>query len=139
MNTRDVVFPPGRQALYEKNRYSPAIRSNGFLFVSGQVGSREDGSPEPDLEAQVRLAFDNLNGILHSAGAGFDDVVDVTVFIVDPERRFETIWKVVGEYWGEAPHPTLTGIGVTWLYGFQFEIKVIAKLPEAAADQAAVR
>ena len=35
--------------------------------------------------------------------------------------------------WGEAPHPTLTGIGVTWLYGFQFEIKVIAKLPEAAA------
>lgn len=63
MSKRDVVFPPGRQALYERNRYSPAIRSNGFLFVSGQVGSRE--------------------------------------------------------------------VGVTWLYGFQFEIKVIAKLPEA--------
>ena len=28
MAQRDVVFPPGRQALYEKNRYSPAIRSN---------------------------------------------------------------------------------------------------------------
>ena len=28
---------------------------------------------------------------------------------------------------------TLTGIGVTWLYGFDFEIKVIAKLPEASA------
>ena len=54
MNPRDVVFPPGRQALYERNRYSPAIRSNGLLFVSGQVGSRTDGSPEPDLEAQVR-------------------------------------------------------------------------------------
>ena len=54
MTPRDVVFPAGRQALYEKNRYSPAIRSNGFLFVSGQVGSREDGSPEPDLELQVR-------------------------------------------------------------------------------------
>jgi len=27
----------------------------------------------------------------------------------------------------------LTGIGVTWLYGFDFEIKVIAKLPEASA------
>ncbi len=48
MSQRDVVFPAGRQALYERNRYSPAIRSNGFLFVSGQVGSREDGSPEPD-------------------------------------------------------------------------------------------
>lgn len=132
MTQRDVVFPLGRQALYEKNRYSPAIRSNGFLFVSGQVGSREDGSPEPDLEAQVRLAFDNLNAILAAAGCTFDDVVDVTVFIVDPESRFETIWKVVSEYWGKAPHPTLTGIGVTWLYGFQFEIKVIAKLPESS-------
>ncbi|HZF86713.1 MAG TPA: Rid family hydrolase, partial [Burkholderiaceae bacterium] len=73
--TRDVVFPPGRQALYEKNRYSPAVRSNGFLFVSGQVGSRPDGSPEPGLEAQVRRAFENLNAILGAAGCTFDDVV----------------------------------------------------------------
>lgn len=131
MTTRDVVFPPGRQALYERNRYSPAIKSNGFLFVSGQVGSTEDGSPEPDLEDQVRLAFNNLNAILGAAGCSFDDVIDVTVFIVDPESKFDTIWKVLPEFWGEAPHPTLTGVGVTWLYGFQFEIKVIAKLPES--------
>ncbi|WP_458725437.1 RidA family protein [Pseudomonas mandelii] len=130
MTQRDVVFPPGRQALYERNRYSPAIKSNGFLFVSGQVGSNEDGSPEPDLEAQVRLAFNNLNAILGAAGCTFDDVIDVTVFIVDPESKFETFWKVLPEFWGNAPHPTLTGVGVTWLYGYQFEIKVIAKLPE---------
>lgn len=129
MTKRDVVFPPGRQALYEKNRYSPAVRSNGFLFVSGQVGSRPDGSPEPDLEAQVRLAFDNLYAILAAAGCTFDDVVDVTVFLVDPEKTMDTVWKVLPDYWGNAPYPTLTGIGVTWLYGFQFEIKVIATLP----------
>ena len=98
MAKRDVVFPPGRQALYEKNRYSPAVRSNGFLFVSGQVGSREDGSPEPELEAQVHRAFGNLNTVLAAAGCTFDDVVDVTVFIVDPESNFETIWKLVPEY-----------------------------------------
>jgi enamine deaminase RidA (YjgF/YER057c/UK114 family) len=130
MTVRDVVFPQGRRALYERNRYSPAVRSNGFLFVSGQVGSTEDGSPEPELETQVRTAFENLNAVLHSAGCSFDDVVDVTVFIVDPESTFDTIWKVIPEFWGEAPHPTLTGVGVTWLYGFQFEIKVIARLPE---------
>ncbi len=130
MTLRDVVFPPGRQALYERNRYSPAIRANGLLFVSGQVGSREDGSPEPELEAQVRRAFDNLNAILQAAGCTFDDVIDVTVFMVDPQAIFERVWSVVPEYWGEAPHPTLTAVGVTWLYGFQFEIKVIAKLPE---------
>ena len=132
MNQRDVVFPPGRQALYERNRYSPAVRSNGFLFVSGQVGSREDGSPEPELGAQVRLAFENLNAVLKAAGCSFDDVVDVTVFIVDPEAHFETIWQEVPAYWGEAPFPNITAVGVTWLYGFQFEIKVIAKLPEGA-------
>jgi enamine deaminase RidA (YjgF/YER057c/UK114 family) len=129
MAKRDVVFPAGRRALYERNHYSPAIRSNGFLFVSGQVGSREDGSPEPDLEAQMRLAFDNLNAVLAAAGCSFDDVVDVTFFIVDPESKLDTFWKVFADHWGPAPHPTLTAVGVTWLYGFQFEIKVIAKLP----------
>lgn len=131
MINRDVVFPPGRRALYEKNHYSPAIRSKGFLFVSGQVGSREDGSPEPELATQVRRAFENLNAVLHAAGCSFDDVVDVTVFMVDPEANFEKVWAVVPEYWGAAPYPTLTAVGVTWLYGFQFEIKVIAKLPDS--------
>ncbi|NVM76187.1 enamine deaminase RidA (YjgF/YER057c/UK114 family) [Duganella sp. SG902] len=127
MSVRDVVFPPGRQDLYERNRYSPAVRSNGFLFVSGQVGSLPDGTPEPELQAQVRLAFENLNAILAAAGSSFDDVVDVTVFIVDPVGKFERIWSVVGEFWGGPPHPTVTAVGVTWLYGFDFEIKVIAR------------
>lgn len=133
MTVRDVVFPPGRHALYERNRYSPAIKSQGLLFVSGQVCSREDGSPEPDLRAQVRLAFTNLNAILAAAGCTFDDVIDVTVFMVDPESIFETAWEVVPEFWGEAPHPTITAVGVTWLYGFDFEIKVIAQLPDKSS------
>lgn len=132
MSKRDVVFPPARHALYERHRYSPAIRSNGFLFVSGQVGSREDGSPEADLRDQVRTAFNNLNAILAAAGCSFDDAVDVTVFMVDPHSTFETIWTVVPEFWGEEPFPTITAVGVTWLAGFDFEIKVIARLPEAA-------
>jgi len=56
-------------------------------------------------------------------------VVDVTVFMVDPQSTFEKIWPVVPEYWGEAPYPTLAAVGVTWLSGFDFEIKIIAKLP----------
>jgi enamine deaminase RidA (YjgF/YER057c/UK114 family) len=130
MTPRDVVTPPGRHALYELHRYSPAIRANGLLFVSGQVGSRPDGSPEPELEGQVRLAFQNLNAILAAAGCTFSDVIDVTVFMVNPDTQFERAWAVAAEYWGEAPYPTATAIGVTWLSGFQFEIKVIAKLPE---------
>ncbi len=129
MPKRDAVPSPSRQDLYDRNRYSPAIKSNGFLFVSGQVGSLEDGSPQPGLKAQVRQAFENLNAVLKAAGSSFDDVVDVTVFMVDPANTFEEVWEVVPEYWGDAPYPTLTAVGVTWLYGYDFEIKVIARLP----------
>ncbi|WP_411384337.1 RidA family protein [Pseudomonas sp. L7] len=130
MKQRDVVFPAGRHALYDINHYSPAVRSNGLLFVSGQVGSRDDGSPEPGLENQVRRAFANLNAILAAAGCSFDDVQDVTLFIVDPQDKFQAIWDLVrAEFWGPAPYPTVTAIGVTWLYGFDFEIKVVARLP----------
>jgi len=129
---RLAVFPTERQALYERGHYSPAIRSNGFLFVSGQVGSREDGSPEPELEQQIRLAFENLNTVLAAAGCSFAHVLDVTLFLVNPEANLETLWKVLPDYWGDAPYPALTGVGVPWLSDFQFEIKVVAQLPEQA-------
>ncbi|MFY3383923.1 RidA family protein [Paracidovorax sp. MALMAid1276] len=133
MTQRDVVFPSGRQALYERHRYSPAVRANGFLFVSGQVGSREDGSPEPEFEAQVRRAFDNLKATLQAAGCGLDDIVDVTTFSTDPEHQFETLLAVKDEVFPRAPYPNWTALGVNWLAGFDFEIKVIAKLPDGAA------
>ena len=45
MGKRDAVFPARPHALYREHRYSPAVRANGLLFVSGQVGAREDGTP----------------------------------------------------------------------------------------------
>lgn len=129
MATRDVVFPEGRRALYERNRYSPAVRAGGLLFVSGQVGSREDGSPEPDFEAQVRLAFANLQATLRAAGCSLDDIVDVTTFHTDPERQFDTVLAVKDDMFPQAPYPSWTALGVTWLAGFDFEIKVVARLP----------
>ena len=53
MVERTAVFPAGRHSLYAEHRYSAAIRSGDLLFVSGQVGSREDGTPEPDFQQQV--------------------------------------------------------------------------------------
>jgi len=132
MTKRDAIFPAGRQALYEINRYSAAIRSGDLLFVSGQVGSREDGSPEPDFAKQVQLAFDNLKAVLAAAGATFDDVVDVTSFHTDPGAQWQIISDIRMKEIGEAPYPNWTAIGVNWLAGFDFEIKVIARLPQAA-------
>jgi enamine deaminase RidA (YjgF/YER057c/UK114 family) len=132
MTKREAIFPAGRQALYEINRYSAAIRSGDLLFVSGQVGSREDGSPEPDFEKQVQLAFDNLKAVLGAAGCTFDDVVDVTTFHTDPEAQWPMISGIRMKEIGEAPYPNWTAVGVNWLAGFDFEIKVIARLPQAA-------
>ena len=130
MPQRDAIFPQNRHALYEQHGYSAAIRSGDLLFVSGQVGSRPNGSPEPDFEAQVRLAFANLEATLAAGGCTFDDIVDVTTFHTDPEQQFATIMTVKSEVFAAAPYPNWTAIGVNWLAGFDFEIKVIARIPE---------
>lgn len=132
MSPRDAVFPAGRQALYERNHYSAAIRQGGLLFVSGQVGAREDGSPEPDPGAQVALALDNLRAVLAAAGAGMEDIIDATLYLVDPPALLEVVGKLLPGCWGPPPYPALTAVGVTWLSGFVFEIKVVARLPAAA-------
>jgi len=131
MAKRDAVFPAGKQALYEHHRYSAAIRSGDLLFASGQVGSREDGSPEPDFARQVQLAFDNLAAVLKAAGCSFEDVVDVTTFHTDPAKQWDTVASIRLRAIGEAPYPNWTAVGVTWLSGFDFEIKVIARIPKA--------
>lgn len=132
MTKRDTIYPAGRQALYDIHQYSAAVRSGDLLFVSGQVGGREDGSPEPVFEKQVQLAFDNLAAVLKAAGASFDDIVDVTTFHTDPEKQFETVLAVKNKVFPEKPYPNWTAVGVTWLAGFDFEIKVIARIPQAA-------
>ncbi|SFH53719.1 Enamine deaminase RidA, house cleaning of reactive enamine intermediates, YjgF/YER057c/UK114 family [Palleronia marisminoris] len=129
MSKRDAIFPASRHALYEEHGYSAAVRTGELLFVSGQVGSREDGSPEPEFRKQVELAFSNLEAVLAAAGAGFDDIVDVTTFHTDPENQIGAIMEVKSGIFPQAPYPTWTAVGVNWLAGFDFEIKVIVRIP----------
>ncbi|WP_312581406.1 RidA family protein [Atlantibacter hermannii] len=132
MNQPTPVFPESRHALYEAHGYSAAIRSGDLLFVSGQVGSRADGTPEPDFAAQVQLAFDNLKATLAAAGCTFADLIDVTTFHTDPEKQFPTIMAIKNSVFPLPPYPNWTAVGVTWLAGFDFEIKVIARIPAKA-------
>ena len=102
---------------------SAAILTAGLAACASQ-------ETEPATPAVEVPANDNLNAVLAAAGCTFADVVDVTLFVVAPESRLDTLMKVLPDYWGSAPYPTLTGVGVTWLSGFAFEIKVVARLPE---------
>ena len=132
MAKREAIFPAGKHALYEAHGYSAAIRSGELLFVSGQVGSRSDGTPESDFPRQVELAFDNLRATLEAGGCSFDDIVDVTTFHTDPENQFETVMAVKNQIFSAPPYPNWTAVGVNWLAGFDFEIKVVARIPETA-------
>ncbi|MFK4004930.1 RidA family protein [Qipengyuania sp. NPDC077563] len=109
--------------------YSPAVRSGDLLFVSGQVGSREDGSPEASFPDQVERAFRNLEAVLDAADCSFDDVIDVTTFHTDPEAQLPDVMAVKERYFPARPFPAWTAVGVTWLAGFDFEIKAVARLP----------
>ena len=131
MPRSEPIFPADRHALYDRHDYSAAIRSGDLLFVSGQVGGREDGTPEPDFARQVQRAFDNLRAVLDAAGCGLEDIVDVTTFHTDPEAQFATVMEVKGRVFLAKPYPNWTAVGVTWLAGFDFEIKVIVRCPDA--------
>ena len=82
----------------------------------------------------MRRAFANLRSVLAAAGCTFDDVIDVTTFHTDPATQFESVMAVRDEEIGAPPYPNWTAVGVTWLAGFDFEIKVIARIPQPLAS-----
>lgn len=129
MSTRKAIFPESPHSLYKEHGYSPAILSGDLLFVSGMVGARKDGTAEPDLDAQIHLAFDNLQAVLEAAGCTFRDVIDVTIFLVDPEASIGIALGAMKKAFSTEPPPNVTAVGVNWLAGFAFEIKVVVRTP----------
>src|SRR5688500_5996346 len=128
MTTRKAIFPKNPHALYKEHGYSPAILSGDLLFVSGMVGAREDGTPEPDLKTQIQRAFKNLPAVLEEAGGTFDNVIDLTMFLIDPEASMGLMLEAMRNAFPREPFPNVTAVGVNWLAGFQFEVKVIARV-----------
>lgn len=129
MIKRKVTSSKAREPVYKRHGHSAAIRAGDLLFVSAQVGSLEDGSPEPNFSKQVQLAFDNLAAVLEAAGCTLDDVVDVTMFHTDLAGQFETVQPIRKMAFGDEHFSNWTAVGVTALSGFDFAIKAIARIP----------
>lgn len=55
-----------------------------WLYVSGQVGVRPDGTTPEGMAAQCAQTWDNIAAILRSAGMGMSDVVRINGYITDP-------------------------------------------------------
>ncbi len=84
--------------------YSQAILAQGRLvFCSGQVALRPDGSfVDGGVGPQTRQAMNNLQAVLEAAGASFDHVVKVTIFLADLGDYAE-VNAIYAEYFGELP------------------------------------
>ena len=71
--------------------YSHVVEADGWLFVTGQLATDpdDDSLPLPEgIEAQTRKVMDNLKRALAGAGAGFEDVVCVRIFLTNFERDY---------------------------------------------------
>jgi 2-aminomuconate deaminase len=119
-----------------------AKRVGDFLFLSG-IGPRVRGSKEIpgvtldsagnivdyDIETQCRAVFENVRLVLEDAGATWQDIIDVTVFLTNMKEDFPTYNRLYAEYFAGRgkPNPTRTTIEVGALpTPIAIELKVIA-------------
>lgn len=112
--------------------YSQAVASGGFLFISGQLPIRPDGTAlaGASFETQAAQAIDNLLAILAAAGGTPAQLVRVTAYIVDVTNwpRFNAVYAA---RLGEA-RPARSVVPVPELHhGCLVEIDAMARLVEA--------
>lgn len=121
MTLPDNVLPPVAP-------YSHAVRAGDFLFVTGQLA--EDPATgdvvKGSIDEQTRRVMENLTLVLNHAGSGFNRVVMARIFVTD-FRYYETVNTIYQSYFGSAPQPSRTTVGVTALAGYgDVEIDLIA-------------
>jgi 2-iminobutanoate/2-iminopropanoate deaminase len=98
--------------------YSHVVEADGWLFVTGQLATDpdDDSLPLPEgIEAQTRKVMDNLKRALAGAGAGFEHVVYVRIFLTDFERDYAAFNRLYAEYFEPDRLPARTTVGVTHL------------------------
>jgi len=107
-NTRDT-YP--EQNL--DNDLAQAVVAGGVVYLRGQIGQDLDTRESVgvgDVEAQAEKAMANIAMLLKESGSRLEDVVKVTIYLVDVRYR-ETVYRVVGR-WLKGVHPVSTGIVV---------------------------
>ena len=109
--------------------YSQAIRTNGFLYVSGQVAldPKTGEFVGMDIRRQTERTLENIKGILEAAGSSLHHVVKTTVFLKDM-NDFAAMNEAYGKYFSDAP-PARSTVQVARLpKDALVEIEVIAGL-----------
>jgi reactive intermediate/imine deaminase len=111
---------------------SQAIKTNGFVFVSGQAAIGDDGNLVGigDFDKQADQAFQNLERALKAASSGLDRIVKVTIYLTSMSN-FEKIVELRRKWWSQ-PYPADTIVEISSLYSpdAMIEIDAIALAEE---------
>jgi 2-aminomuconate deaminase len=124
--------------------YPHARRAGDLLFLSG-IGPRTPGTDAipgnihngdgrlvaHDIAAQTRQVLANVRAVLEAAGARWEDLLDVTVFLTDMAGDFKRYNAVWAEHFPDpAAAPCRTTLGITALpTPIAIELKCAARLP----------
>lgn len=118
--------------LYIPPSYHHVVRASGgtTLWIAGQVATDAAGEVVGvgNFEAQARQVFDNLRIALEAGGAGFDNVVKMTTFIVDYDPAvLPSLFAIRSDYVNEnSPATTLIGVQALARPEYMLEIEAIA-------------
>ena len=113
------------------SHYTDAVRFGDTLYLSGVAALDSKGElvGGDDVAAQARKTLENMELILKAAGAGFADVLKVTVYLTDVNDR-QAINPVRKEFFGDSrPASTLIGVNALAIPGMKIEIEAVAGLP----------
>jgi 2-iminobutanoate/2-iminopropanoate deaminase len=107
--------------------YSQAIKANGMVFCSGQVGlvPSTGAFAGEDVATQCRQVMENLKAVLAEAGSSFDKVVKTSIFLIDM-GDFATVNEIYAGYFNAAPPARETVAVKTLPKNALVEISVIA-------------
>lgn len=84
--------------------YSQAVRAQGLVFCSGQIGLNPatGGLATTDVEGQTRQVMENLKVVLEEAGICLDCVVKTTIFLKSMDD-FPKVNAIYGNYFTGTP------------------------------------
>lgn len=99
---REIVTSP--RAPKPAGPYSPGVRANGMVFLSGQIGIDPQTGKlvEGGIQAETARVLENLKTVLEGAGLTLDDVVKTTVFLKDL-GDFGQMNEIYAKYFGANP------------------------------------
>lgn len=109
--------------------YSQAVKTNGLIFVSGQIPIDPNTNDiiKGTIAEQTRQVLKNIGSILDAAGSNFQHVVKTTVYLIDL-KEFGDMNQVYGEFF-TAPFPARATVAVSSLpKGADIEIDAVAVL-----------